>query len=101
MPKYGEGKGLFVSVALAGYTRDIYKIDQVILKEFSENKALCKWIRMAQEKIRSQGLPARICWLGYGQRAKFGEIINDMVARGELQAPIVIGRDHLDSGSVA
>ncbi|HLS60357.1 MAG TPA: urocanate hydratase [Virgibacillus sp.] len=100
-PQFCEGKGPFRWVALSGDPGDIYKIDQVILEEFSENKALCKWIRMAQEKIRFQGLPARICWLGYGERAKFGEIINDMVSRGELQAPIVIGRDHLDSGSVA
>ncbi len=100
-PQFCEGKGPFRWVALSGDPSDIYKTDEVILKEFSDNHHLCKWIKMAQEKIRFQGLPARICWLGYGERAKFGKIINDMVAKGELKAPIVIGRDHLDSGSVA
>ncbi|MBB6448603.1 urocanate hydratase [Geomicrobium halophilum] len=100
-PQFCEGKGPFRWAALSGDPEDIYKTDEVILKEFSENKHLCHWIRMAQEKISFQGMPARICWLGYGERAKFGKIINDMVARGELKAPIVIGRDHLDSGSVA
>jgi urocanate hydratase len=100
-PQFCEGKGPFRWVALSGDPEDIYKTDEVILREFSDNKHLCNWIRMAQEKIQFQGLPARICWLGYGERAKFGKIINDMVASGELKAPIVIGRDHLDSGSVA
>lgn len=100
-PRFCEGKGPFRWVALSGDPSDIYKTDEVILKEFSDNHHLCKWIKMAQEKIQFQGLPARICWLGYGERAKFGKIINDMVAKGELKAPIVIGRDHLDSGSVA
>lgn len=100
-PQFCEGKGPFRWVALSGDPEDIYKTDEVILKEFSENEALCKWIKMAQEKISFQGLPSRICWLGYGERARFGKIINDMVASGELKAPIVIGRDHLDSGSVA
>ncbi|MET3696823.1 urocanate hydratase [Bacillus oleivorans] len=100
-PQFCEGKGPFRWVALSGDPRDIYKTDEVILREFSYNKHLCNWIKMAQEKIQFQGLPARICWLGYGERARFGKIINDMVANGELSAPIVIGRDHLDSGSVA
>lgn len=100
-PQFCEGKGPFRWVALSGDPEDIYKTDDVILREFSYNTHLCNWIKMAQERIKFQGLPARICWLGYGERAKFGKIINDMVARGELKAPIVIGRDHLDSGSVA
>lgn len=100
-PQFCEGKGPFRWVALSGDPEDIYKTDEVILREFSENKHLCHWIKMAQEKIAFQGLPSRICWLGYGERARFGKIINDMVASGELKAPIVIGRDHLDSGSVA
>ncbi|MDK8641903.1 urocanate hydratase [Niallia taxi] len=100
-PQFCEGKGPFRWVALSGDPEDIYKTDEVILREFSYNDHLCNWIRMAREKIEFQGLPARICWLGYGERAKFGKIINDMVASGELSAPIVIGRDHLDAGSVA
>jgi urocanate hydratase len=100
-PLFCEGKGPFRWVALSGDPEDIYKTDEVILKEFAYNEHLCKWIKMAREKIQFQGLPSRICWLGYGERARFGKIINDMVARGELKAPIVIGRDHLDSGSVA
>lgn len=100
-PQFCEGKGPFRWVALSGDPEDIYKLDEVILREFRDNEHLCNWIRMAREKIEFQGLPARICWLGYGERARFGKIINDMVASGELLAPIVIGRDHLDSGSVA
>ena len=100
-PLFCEGKGPFRWVALSGDPEDIYKTDEVILREFAHNEQLCKWIKMAREKIAFQGLPARICWLGYGERAKFGKIINDMVASGELKAPIVIGRDHLDAGSVA
>ncbi|UPT59101.1 urocanate hydratase [Geobacillus thermoleovorans] len=100
-PLFCEGKGPFRWVALSGDPEDIYKTDEVILREFRDNERLCHWIRMAQKRIQFQGLPARICWLGYGERAKFGKIINDMVAKGELKAPIVIGRDHLDSGSVA
>ncbi len=100
-PQFCEGKGPFRWVALSGDPEDIYKTDEVILREFSYNESLCNWIRMAREKISFQGLPSRICWLGYGERARFGKIINDMVASGELKAPIVIGRDHLDSGSVA
>jgi len=100
-PMFCQGKGPFRWVALSGDPEDIYKTDEVILREFKDNEHLCHWIRMAREKIQFQGLPARICWLGYGERARFGKLINDMVARGELKAPIVIGRDHLDSGSVA
>ena len=100
-PQFCEGKGPFRWVALSGDPEDIYKTDEVILREFSDNEHLCNWIKMAREKIGFQGLPARICWLGYGERARFGKIINDMVASGELSAPIVIGRDHLDAGSVA
>src|SRR5690625_280238 len=100
-PQFCEGKGPFRWAALSGDPEDIYKLDEVILKEFSDNKHLCHWIKMAQEKISFQGLPSRICWFGYGERARFGKIMNDMVASGELKAPIVIGRDHLDSGSVA
>lgn len=100
-PQFCQGKGPFRWVALSGDPEDIYKTDEVILREFAANSSLCKWITMAQERIAFQGLPARICWLGYGERARFGKIINDMVRSGELKAPIVIGRDHLDSGSVA
>lgn len=100
-PQFCEGKGPFRWVALSGDPEDIYKLDEVILREFSDNEHLCNWIHMAKEKIQFQGLPSRICWLGYGERARFGKIINEMVANGELKAPIVIGRDHLDSGSVA
>ncbi|MET3575064.1 urocanate hydratase [Bhargavaea ullalensis] len=100
-PQFCEGKGPFRWVALSGDPEDIRKTDEVILSEFSDNEHLCNWIRMAQDKIAFQGLPSRICWLGYGERARFGKIINDMVASGELKAPVVIGRDHLDSGSVA
>jgi len=100
-PLFCEGKGPFRWVALSGDPEDIYKTDEVILREFADNEHLCNWIRMAREKIAFQGLPSRICWLGYGERAKFGRIINEMVKNGELKAPIVIGRDHLDCGSVA
>lgn len=100
-PQFCEGKGPFRWVALSGDPEDIYKTDAAIVREFADNEHLCNWIRMAQEKIQFQGLPSRICWLGYGERARFGKIINDMVASCELKAPIVIGRDHLDSGSVA
>ncbi|WBL17323.1 urocanate hydratase [Sutcliffiella sp. NC1] len=99
--QFCEGKGPFRWVALSGDPEDIYITDEVILREFSYNTHLCNWIKMAREKVAFQGLPSRICWLGYGERARFGKIINDMVASGELKAPIVIGRDHLDCGSVA
>lgn len=100
-PLFCEGKGPFRWVALSGDPEDIYKTDEVILREFTDNEHLCNWIRMARQQVEFQGLPSRICWLGYGERAKFGRIINEMVANGELSAPIVIGRDHLDCGSVA
>lgn len=100
-PLFCEGKGPFRWAALSGDTADIAAIDEAILKNFPENEALCRWIKMASERVHFQGLPARICWLGYGDRAKLGLIINDMVASGKVKAPIVIGRDHLDCGSVA
>lgn len=100
-PLFCEGKGPFRWVALSGDPEDIYKTDEVIKREFADNSRLVRWINMAQGKVQFQGLPARICWLGYGERARFGRIINEMVASGELKAPVVIGRDHLDSGSVA
>jgi len=100
-PLFCEGKGPFRWVALSGDPKDIYKTDKKIMEMFSEDKALCRWITMAQEQVQFQGLPARICWLGYGDRAKFGIALNEMVRNGELSAPIVIGRDHLDCGSVA
>ncbi|PFP25858.1 urocanate hydratase [Bacillus sp. AFS073361] len=100
-PLFCEGKGPFRWAALSGDPEDIRKIDEALLREFKDDEHLCKWVKMAQEKISFQGLPARICWLGYGDRARFGKVINDMVASGEVSAPIVIGRDHLDAGSVA
>ncbi|UVI31040.1 urocanate hydratase [Paenibacillus spongiae] len=100
-PQFCEGKGPFRWVALSGDPADIHKTDEAILREFAPNERLCRWIRMAQDKISFQGLPARLCWLGYGERARFGKLLNDMVASGELSAPVVIGRDHLDAGSVA
>ncbi|MBC8311661.1 MAG: urocanate hydratase [Candidatus Marinimicrobia bacterium] len=96
-----EGKGPFRWVALSGNPEDIYKTDAKVLELFPEDEAIKRWITMAQEKVQFQGLPARICWLGYRERNIFAEAINDMVASGELSAPIVIGRDHLDAGSVA
>jgi urocanate hydratase len=100
-PLFCEGKGPFRWVALSGDPEDIYKTDELVLKLFPENEALHRWIHLARERVAFQGLPARICWLGYGERAKFGLAINEMVRNGELSAPIVIGRDHLDAGSVA
>ncbi|OLS40372.1 urocanate hydratase [Bacillus sp. MRMR6] len=100
-PLFCEGKGPFRWAALSGDPEDIQKIDEALLREFKDDEHLSKWVRMAQEKISFQGLPARICWLGYGDRARFGKVINDMVASGDVSAPIVIGRDHLDAGSVA
>ena len=100
-PLFCEGKGPFRWVALSGDPKDIYRTDQAIHELFPEHTALCRWIDMAQERVEFQGLPARICWLGYGDRKKFGLHINELVARGEISAPIVIGRDHLDCGSVA
>jgi len=100
-PLFCQGKGPFRWVALSGDPQDIYRTDEVVIKEFAYDEHLVRWIKMAQKKVRFQGLPARICWLGYGERAKFGLLINEMVGRGEISAPIVIGRDHLDGGSVA
>jgi len=100
-PLFCEGKGPFRWAALSGEPADIHITDDIILKEFKQNKALCRWIKMAHDKVPFQGLPARICWLGYGERAHFGDIINNLVKKGKIKAPIVIGRDHLDCGSVA
>jgi urocanate hydratase len=100
-PLFSEGKGPFRWAALSGDPEDIYATDRAILELFPENESLAKWIRMARERVHFQGLPARICWLGYGERDRAGLKFNEMVASGELKAPIVIGRDHLDSGSVA
>ena len=100
-PLFCEGKGPFRWVALSGDKKDIWRTDQAILDLFPENDHLRRWINMAQERVAFQGLPARICWLGYGERDKAGAVFNDLVARGEVSAPIVIGRDHLDCGSVA
>ncbi|MFD2044351.1 urocanate hydratase [Ornithinibacillus salinisoli] len=100
-PLFCEGKGPFRWAALSGDPEDIYRTDQLIKELFPENEALLRWIEMAQERISFQGLPSRICWLGYGERVKMGLAINELVRKGELKAPIVIGRDHLDCGSVA
>ena len=100
-PLFCEGKGPFRWVALSGDPEDIYRTDQAVLETFPDDEALARWIRLARERVAFQGLPARICWLGYGERARLGLRFNDMVRRGELKAPIVIGRDHLDAGSVA
>jgi urocanate hydratase len=96
-----EGKGPFRWVALSGDPKDIYRTDELVLEMFPEDEHLCRWIRLAQERVEFQGLPSRICWLGQGARARFGRAMNDLVASGEISAPIVIGRDHLDTGSVA
>ena len=100
-PLFCEGKGPFRWAALSGDPEDIRRTDELVLELFPEDEHLERWIRMAQERVAFQGLPARICWLGQGERAKFGLALNDLVASGELSAPIVIGRDHLDTGSVA
>ncbi len=100
-PLFCEGKGPFRWVALSGDPQDIYRTDQAILDLFPEDEHLARWIKMAQRDVEFQGLPARICWLGYGERARAGLAFNELVASGEVSAPIVIGRDHLDSGSVA
>jgi len=96
-----EGRGPFRWTSLIGNEEDIYALDNVILKEFAYNKELCRWIGKAKEHVKFQGLPARVCWLGFGERARFGKMMNDMVASGKLSGPIWIGRDHLDGGSVA
>jgi urocanate hydratase len=100
-PLFCEGKGPFRWVALSGDPADIARTDRLALEMFPENKLLARWMKLAQARIQFQGLPARICWLGYGERAKFGLAINELVKSGEISAPIVIGRDHLDTGSVA
>jgi urocanate hydratase len=100
-PLFCLGKGPFRWVALSGRPEDIYATDEAVLKEFPEDEALARWIRKARARIAFQGLPARICWLGYGERARFGAVINHLVKTGKISAPIVIGRDHLDTGSVA
>ena len=100
-PLFCDGKGPFRWAALSGDPRDIERTDRAILETFPDNLPLCRWIERAREQVRFQGLPARICWLGYGERARMGAIFNDLVASGEVSAPIVIGRDHLDCGSVA
>ena len=100
-PLFCEGKGPFRWVALSGDPNDIYETDKIILELFPEDKALHRWIKMAQKRVEFQGLPARICWLGYGERARAGLAFNELVRSGKVSAPIVIGRDHLDAGSVA
>ena len=100
-PLFCEGKGPFRWVALSGDTKDLQRTDQLVLELFSDNAHLKRWITLAQQRVAFQGLPARICWLGQGERARFGVALNELVRRGELSAPIVIGRDHLDTGSVA
>ncbi len=100
-PLFCEGRGPFRWAALSGEASDIHRTDQLVLEMFPHDEVLMRWIRLAQKRVHFQGYPARICWLGYGERDKFGVAINDLVARGELKAPIVIGRDHLDCGSVA
>lgn len=100
-PLFCEGSGPFRWVALSGDPADIRRTDQLALELFPENKVLTRWLELAKDRIQFQGLPARICWLGYGDRARMGEAMNDLVKKGELQAPIALGRDHLDTGSVA
>jgi urocanate hydratase len=100
-PLFCDGKGPFRWVALSGDPEDIYRTDRAVMETFPDNLPLCRWIKKAQKHVHFQGLPARICWLGYGERAKMGKLFNDFVAQGEVKAPIVIGRDHLDCGSVA
>jgi urocanate hydratase len=100
-PLFCEGRGPFRWVALSGNQEDIRKTDNLALELFPDDRVLSRWLKLASERVQFQGLPARICWLGYGERAEFGEAMNDMVRTGKLEAPIVIGRDHLDTGSVA
>jgi urocanate hydratase len=100
-PLFCDGMGPFRWAALSGDPNDIFETDKAVIETFPEKKSLINWIKMAQQKVHFQGLPARICWLGYGERAKMGKIFNDLVATGKVSAPIVIGRDHLDCGSVA
>ena len=100
-PLFCEGRGPFRWAALSGEASDIARTDALVLEMFPKDEILSRWIRLAQKRVKFQGLPSRICWLGYGERDKFGLALNDLVAKGELKAPIVIGRDHLDCGSVA
>jgi urocanate hydratase len=100
-PMFCTGKGPFRWIALSGKKEDIWRTDDLVLEMFPENESLCRWIKMAREQVAFQGLPSRICWLEYGERERFGLAMHDLVASGEISAPIVIGRDHLDSGSVA
>jgi urocanate hydratase len=100
-PLFCLGKGPFRWAALSGEPKDIFITDEAVLREFPEDEALARWINKARKQVNFQGLPARICWLGYGERARFGAVINDLVKKGKISAPIVIGRDHLDTGSVA
>jgi len=100
-PLFCLGKGPFRWVALSGKPEDIYVTDEAVLKTFPHDESLARWIKNARQKVKFQGLPARLCWLGYGERALFGDVINTLVKKGKISAPIVIGRDHLDTGSVA
>jgi urocanate hydratase len=100
-PLFCEGRGPFRWAALSGNEQDIFETDKIVMEMFSENTSLVRWIKKAHERVKFQGLPARVCWLGYGERARFGRAINEAVRDRRLEAPIVIGRDHLDSGSVA
>jgi len=100
-PLFCEGRGPFRWAALSGEAADIHRTDELVLELFPQNESLARWIRLAQKRVKFQGLPSRICWLGYGERDRFGLALNELVARGELKAPVVMGRDHLDCGSVA
>jgi urocanate hydratase len=100
-PLFCEGKGPFRWAVLSGDPKDLYRTDDLVLELFPEDQHLVNWIRLARERVAFQGLPSRICWLGQGARARFGLALNDLVRTGEISAPVVIGRDHLDTGSVA
>ena len=100
-PLFCEGKGPFRWAVLSGDPADLAVTDEAVLATFPEKESLCRWVRMARERVKFQGLPARICWLGYGERARMGKVFNDLVRDRKVKAPIVIGRDHLDAGSVA
>ncbi len=100
-PLFCEGRGPFRWAALSGRPEDIYATDEAVIREFADNTSLVRWIKKAHDRVQFQGLPSRVCWLGYGERARFGKIINGMVRDGTISAPVIIGRDHLDSGSVA
>jgi urocanate hydratase len=100
-PLFCEGRGPFRWVALSGEGKDLYRTDELVRRLFPDNEHLCRWIELAQKKVKFQGLPARICWLGQGERARFGVELNHLVRKSEISAPVVIGRDHLDAGSVA